>query len=90
MSGKYDFTDFNRFVKWVANFCSNNDFVFDQRVTIETLKEIHDAGAASNFTFCCSQQNSKWALERFACEFLKRKTTKLPTRSLCDVWEDHF
>ena len=74
---KYDFSDFNRFKEYVGNICANNSFPLTERVTLTTLRQIHEAGMASAYTYACSKENKNWALNRFAREFVSRRTTEL-------------
>lgn len=74
---KYDFSDFNRFKEYVGTFCANCSFPLTERVTLNTLRKIHEADMANKFTYACSKENKNWALERFAQEFVSRRTTEL-------------
>ena len=85
---KYDFTDFEKFKEYVGTFCSNCSFPLTERVTLTTLRQIHGNGLASKFTFACTKENKNWALDRFAREFVSRRTTEL-VESFGDG-EEHF
>lgn len=85
---KYDFSDFNRFKEYVGTFCANNSFPLTERVTLSTLRRIHAAGMASSYTYSCSKENKHWALDRYAKEYVCRKTTELIESD--GVGEEHF
>lgn len=85
---KYDFSSFDRFKEYVGVFCANNSFLLTERVTLNTLRKIHEAGMASNYTYSCSKEHKNWALECFAREYVSRRTTEL-IESFGEG-EDHF
>lgn len=85
---KYDFTNFDKFVGYMGILCANYNLPLTERVTLRTLKEIHEAGMASEFTYACGKVNKNWALDRFAREFVCRRTTELLESSYDG--EEHF
>lgn len=85
---KYVFNCVDKFEEMIAYLCSLNDVPFDERVSIQTLRDIYHSGFATSYVYKCKQWPNLLYQDE-ARKYLLTNTEHIPYSYTC-AGEEHF